>query len=560
MASKGIGSAKSKGQSSIGERGTDTTVEDLFVEKDFDISKFFVEKRRFKKDKLLGKGGQGCVYLATDLENGTPVALKKVTMNWSDDDVKRQYEREVGILSTVRHPALLGLVGFTPIVDELHNPIIVTPYMAKGSVDTLIDQESKGQCPREWDVTRKHIVLYGTACGMAYMHKHRLLHRDLKPANILLDENMEPKISDFGLSKFVNSGETMQQSQSLGTPCYVAPEVVDISGSYGFKSDVFSFGMTMYAVLSGSAPKISMSSSILSGARPPKSQKILPEYWKLIEDCWDQDQDMRPCFEEIVARLESLPDGMDSGCFLRYREKVHDQVRHARVGNENHQTTRNGDDTEHGSKSGEPVSDRGVCFQAESAQSSDSQTGLPMAIYRILVCRCAPAAQPDFFTIDYARECDSLDSVTHVVTPDGQNIALEFSEHQWPDPTPKLTNMAMASVDGFIILYSVHSRQSFEIVEEVITRIKDNGPVGGPFVICGRYVTGRNREVSRAQGEAIGDKYGVPFLEVTFETRQDRQNICLALSRAMKSTLQNMKSGKGKKGKKGRKRKECTVC
>ena len=126
MASKGVGSAASQYGSSKGGPRTDTTVEDLFVQKDFDISKFFVEKRRFKKDKLLGKGGQGYVYLATDLETGTPVALKKVTMNWSDDDVKRQYEREVGILATVSHPALLGLVGFTPVVDELHNPIIVT--------------------------------------------------------------------------------------------------------------------------------------------------------------------------------------------------------------------------------------------------------------------------------------------------------------------------------------------------------------------------------------------------------------------------------------------------
>ena len=402
---------------------------------------------------------------------------------------------------------------------------------------------------------------------MAYMHKHRLLHRDLKPANILLDENMEPKISDFGLSKFVNSGETMQQSQSLGTPCYVAPEVVDGSGSYGFMSDVFSFGMTMYAVLSGSAPKISMSSSILNGARPPRSQKILPEYWKLIEDCWDQDQNMRPCFEEIVTRLESeiRPGGMDSGRFLRYREKVHDQVQHAPVGNEDHRTTRNGNDTEHGSTSGERVSDRGVCFQ-ESAQSSDGQISLPMETYHIMVCRCTPMAIPDFFSLN-PGEGHTLetvfDSVTRLVTPDGQNITLEFSAHRYPDDCAKLTNIGMQCSDGFVILYSVHSRQSFEIVEQEITRIKDNKPDGAPFVICGRYVNGEHREVSRAEGEAVGAKYGVPFLEVTFETREDRQNICLALARAMKSMLQNMKSGKGKKGKrgkKGKKGKECTVC
>ena len=76
----------------------------------------------------------------------------------------------------------------------------------------MVQKENDDECAPEWTDHEKHLILYGTACDMAYLHKNRVIHRDLKPANVLLDGHLEPKIADFGLSKHVNPGETNQQT------------------------------------------------------------------------------------------------------------------------------------------------------------------------------------------------------------------------------------------------------------------------------------------------------------------------------------------------------------
>jgi serine/threonine protein kinase len=166
-----------------------------------------------------------------------------------DDPKSRQmFEREVQILGTVRHPALLTLHGCTRFVaDLLHSPAILTPFMSNGSLDTILKQEREGRTPSEWTRTRKHIILLGIASGMMFMHEHRLIHRDLKPANVLLDDRFEPKIADFGLSKFVEPGQTLYQSIPSGTALFMAPEIFS-DEPYDFKVDVYAFGILMYTI------------------------------------------------------------------------------------------------------------------------------------------------------------------------------------------------------------------------------------------------------------------------------------------------------------------------
>ena len=228
------------------------TPEELFLQGNLDISIFYLDKKDFKKLKLQGGGGYGMVHKAQCLSTHKIVAVKELRVVDASEKEKLQYQREVGVLGTAHHPALLCLYGCTEFdTNQMEDPWIVMPFMEKGSVQDMIDKKPP---PKEWDATRKHIVLYGTACGMMYMHSHRLIHRDLKPGNILLDENYEPKIADFGLAKYVEHDKTFVQSMNnVGSVEFMAQEMFK-SRNYGFPVDVYAFGMVMYAVLTGQMP------------------------------------------------------------------------------------------------------------------------------------------------------------------------------------------------------------------------------------------------------------------------------------------------------------------
>jgi serine/threonine protein kinase len=164
------------------------------------------------------------------------------------------FEQEVQVLATVRHPALLTLQGCTQFVaDVVHSPAILTAFMSNGSLDAILHLEREKKTPVQWTTTRKHISLLGIASGMMFMHERRFIHRDLKPVNVLLDDRFEPKTADFGLSKFVDAGQTLCQSLRGGTAQFMAPEIY-ADQTFDFKADVYAFGILMYMIVTGLEP------------------------------------------------------------------------------------------------------------------------------------------------------------------------------------------------------------------------------------------------------------------------------------------------------------------
>jgi serine/threonine protein kinase len=195
----------------------------------------------------------GRVYSARHRKSNRIVAVKELKCNVDAGETRVQFEREVQMLATIRHPAVLSLVGFTEFVnDGDHGRAILMPFMSRGSLADVLVPEYAYANPEEWTPTRKLIILLGIASGMMFMHEHRFIHRDLKPENVLLDCSFEAQISDFGLSKSVPAGQSPHQSMHGGTPLFIAPEIHS-GAPFGFKADVYAFGILMYIVVPGVA-------------------------------------------------------------------------------------------------------------------------------------------------------------------------------------------------------------------------------------------------------------------------------------------------------------------
>ncbi|CAJ1951959.1 unnamed protein product [Sphenostylis stenocarpa] len=190
----------------------------------------------------LGEGGFGVVYKG-EILNGNPVVVK--ILNASKGNGK-DFINEVASISRTSHVNVVQLLGFCL---EGNKKALIYEYMANGSLDKFISKKGFERTPSlSWDNLLQ--IAKGIAQGLDYLHKGcntRILHFDIKPHNILLDEDLCPKISDFGLAKFCHPKEsTILMSDARGTIGYVAPEVCNKHfGGVSHKSDVYSYGMML---------------------------------------------------------------------------------------------------------------------------------------------------------------------------------------------------------------------------------------------------------------------------------------------------------------------------
>ncbi|KAH7676968.1 S-receptor-like serine/threonine-protein kinase protein [Dioscorea alata] len=208
----------------------------------------------FDETKILGKGGFGLVYKQGKLAKGREVAVKRLSKN-STQGVN-EFKNEVTFIAKLQHRNLVRLLGYCIQGDE---KILAYEYMPNGSLDALLFDKEK-TLHLDWK-TRFHIIV-GIARGLLYLHQDsrlRIIHRDLKASNILLDNEMNPKISDFGLARNFGEHEMMTKTRKVvGTYGYMAPEYV-LDGIFSVKSDVFSFGVLMLEIISGQRNRVFLS-------------------------------------------------------------------------------------------------------------------------------------------------------------------------------------------------------------------------------------------------------------------------------------------------------------
>ncbi|XP_031261769.1 G-type lectin S-receptor-like serine/threonine-protein kinase SD2-5 isoform X2 [Pistacia vera] len=192
----------------------------------------------------VGQGGFGSVYLGT-LPDGTQLAVKKLERIGQG---MKEFRAEVNIFGNVHHIHLVKLRGFCA---EGPHRLLVYEYMENGSLDKWIFKINKENQFLSWD-TRFNIAL-GTAKGLAYLHEEceaKIVHCDIKPENVLLDDNFNARVSDFGLAKLMNREESLVYTTLRGTRGYLAPEWITNS-PISEKSDVYSYGMVLLEIIGG---------------------------------------------------------------------------------------------------------------------------------------------------------------------------------------------------------------------------------------------------------------------------------------------------------------------
>ncbi|KAM6595340.1 hypothetical protein CsatA_005864 [Cannabis sativa] len=212
----------------------------------FNINAISTATNNFSEANKLGEGGFGPVYKGT-LEGGTEIAVKSLSMN-SGQGVN-EFKNEIKLIAKLQHRNLVKIFGYCT---HREMKLLIYEYMSNKSLDYFIFDESRSIL---LDWPKRFQIVCGIAKGLLYLHhdsRLRIIHRDLKASNVLLDEDMNPKIADFGLARTFGGDQIEGKTRKVvGTYGYMAPEYAS-DGNFSIKSDVFSFGILILEIVSGS--------------------------------------------------------------------------------------------------------------------------------------------------------------------------------------------------------------------------------------------------------------------------------------------------------------------
>ncbi|XP_052135231.1 LRR receptor kinase SERK2-like isoform X2 [Oryza glaberrima] len=211
----------------------------------FEVSQVVKATSNFSGQNKLGQGGFGPVYKG-QFPDGMEIAVKRLASHSGQG--LAEFKNEVQFIAKLQHRNLVRLLGCCSQGEE---KMLVYEYLPNKSLDFFIFDETR-RASLNW--IKRLAVIEGIAEGLLYLHKHsrlRIIHRDVKASNILLDSEMNPKISDFGLAKMFSSNDAEGNTRRVvGTYGYMAPEYAS-EGLFSTKSDVFSFGVLILEIITG---------------------------------------------------------------------------------------------------------------------------------------------------------------------------------------------------------------------------------------------------------------------------------------------------------------------
>ncbi|CAO2149255.1 unnamed protein product [Urochloa humidicola] len=211
----------------------------------YEFSQVLEATSNFSEENKLGQGGFGPVFRGR-LTDGLEMAVKRLASHSGQGFA--EFKNEILLVAKLQYSNLVRLLGCCSQGEER---ILVYEYLPNKSLDFFIFDETR-RALLDW--TKRFAIIEGIAQGLLYLHKHsrlRVIHRDLKASNILLDSDMNPKISDFGLARIFGTNDSQGNTRRIaGTFGYMTPEYA-LGGIFSIKSDVFSFGMIILEIVSG---------------------------------------------------------------------------------------------------------------------------------------------------------------------------------------------------------------------------------------------------------------------------------------------------------------------
>ncbi|KAL5716587.1 hypothetical protein ACHQM5_018255 [Ranunculus cassubicifolius] len=289
----------------------------------FTLRQIRAATNNFHASNKIGEGGFGPVYKG-NLLDGTVIAVKKLSSKSNQGN--REFVNEIGMISALQHPNLVRLYGCSIEGDQL---LLVYEYMENNSLaSVLFDQE---EC---LDWRTRHRICVDIARALAYLHEGsrlKIIHRDIKATNILLDKDLNAKVSDFGLAKLNEEDASHISTRIAGTRGYMAPEYA-MRGHLTEKADVYSFGVVLLEIVSGRghtnltakeecvhlldwARALQKNGDIMELIDPKLgSNDIKEEVVILIElalQCTYASPNLRPTMSYVVSKLEAATSAQD---------------------------------------------------------------------------------------------------------------------------------------------------------------------------------------------------------------------------------------------------------
>ncbi|XP_059652124.1 leucine-rich repeat receptor protein kinase HPCA1-like isoform X2 [Cornus florida] len=211
----------------------------------FDFQSIVVATNNFSDTNKLGEGGFGSVYKG-NFPDGEVIAIKRLSRSSGQGLV--EFKNEILLIVKLQHNNLVRLLG---CCIEGEEKLLIYEYMPNQSLDSFLFDPNK-KSSLDWK--KRVAIIEGIAQGLLYLHKYsrlKIIHRDLKASNVLLDEKMNPKISDFGMARIFGENESEANTKRIvGTYGYMSPEYA-MEGLFSIKSDVFSFGVLLLEIVSG---------------------------------------------------------------------------------------------------------------------------------------------------------------------------------------------------------------------------------------------------------------------------------------------------------------------
>ncbi|XP_076089860.1 hepatocyte growth factor receptor-like [Mytilus galloprovincialis] len=267
----------------------------------------FIERDLVRLGKDIGQGNFGCVYqgyLRSMDEKDEQLVAVKTVLKTEVQDINAIID-EAMIMKDFNHPNVMSLIGISIAPGEF--PLVIIPFMSNGDLLSYI--RSANNKP-----TIKDLVQFGldVSRGMEYLGSIKFVHRDLAARNCMMDENLKVKVADFGLARDIYTKNYYSSDNKKMLPVkWMAPESLE-NGTYSTKSDVWSFGVVMWELITrGAAPYCDvnnwdMHKYLFSGRRLKRTEFCPTRLYDIMMKCWEFDPDDRPTFHEVNKRITGL--------------------------------------------------------------------------------------------------------------------------------------------------------------------------------------------------------------------------------------------------------------